>query len=293
MGRSLTPDQVSSIHRRTAGNPLFVDQLLSEAPADSDPGSGAPTPNLRALVTDRVERAHTLAPSVLRAAALFRSAFTAEDLEALDSKGVAAVEAVLAAAVRNQLLEEADPAVGTYRFRHPIVGEVLAADTLSSELRASHRTIGLQLLASDEAEASYHLAWSPDPADRALAARIALDVHHRGTRTVELAELDTRIRNGLTAAELLGQASAGTASDGLVADALGFLSWRARVEDRPDDWADNAWRSLRAAVDEVASGGTGVAASSSTAQTSTAPLRAAGHDGSRDRPVDRAWNGPC
>ncbi|MEL6982324.1 MAG: AAA family ATPase, partial [Actinomycetota bacterium] len=286
MGRSLTPDQVSSLHRRTAGNPLFVDQLLADVPAEAI--AGPPAPNLRALVTDRVERVHPLAPSVLRAAALFRSPFTAEDLEALHSKGVAAVEAVLAAAVRSHLLDEVDQALGTYRFRHPIVGDVLAADTLSSELRASHRTIGQQLLASDEAEASYHLGWSPDPADRALAARIALDVFHRGTRTVELVELDARIRNGLTAAELLGRTSEITASDGLVADALGFLSWRARVEDRPSDWADNGWRSLRAAMDEVAASGAEPDRKRSPAPfPSTAPLRAAGHDGSPDRPIDR------
>jgi len=284
LGRPLSPDHVATIQRRTDGNPLFVDELLAEPSADA--AAGPPSPNLRALVTDRVERVHELAPAVLRAAALFRAPFTAEELRAVHDDGAAAVEAVLVAAVRGQLLDEADPALGTYRFRHPIVGEVLAADTLSGQLRSSHRIIGQQLLATDEAEASYHLAWSPDPADRAMAARIALDVFHRGARTVELAELDARIRNGLTAAEVLGRAEVSASSDGLVSDALGFLSWRARVEDRPHDWADNAWRSLRAARDEVAAS-SDEATNWSPPPTTSAPLRGAGWDQPRERPIDR------
>lgn len=284
LGRPLSPDHVTTIQRRTDGNPLFVDELLAEPAADA--AAGPPSPNLRALVTDRVERVHELAPAVLRAAALFRAPFTAEELRAVHDDGASAVEAVLVAAVRGQLLDEADPALGTYRFRHPIVAEVLAADTLSGQLRSSHRIIGQQLLATDEAEASYHLAWSPDPADRAMAARIALDLFHRGARTVELAELDARIRNGLTAAELLGRAEANAGSEGLVSDALGFLSWRARVEDRPLDWADNAWRSLRAARDEVAAA-SDEATNWSPPPTVSTPLRGTGWHQPNERPIDR------
>ena len=281
----LRPGEAAALRRRTNGNPLFAAELLTDRIGAI--GDEPPSPGLRAVVLDRVERVHALAVQVLRAAALFRGPFTVEDLEPLHPAGPEGVERVIAAALRSQLLEQADRALGTYRFRHPIVREVLERDTVPSELRASHRIIGAHLLDTDEVEACYHLTWSPDPADRALAARIALDVFHRRARTVGLAELDSRIRNGLTAAETLRRSAGGSTWDDVVTGSLGFLSWRARVEDRPVDWADNARRSLKAAVEEVAALPNRPGAAPWQPPPSATPLRGGGSDRVGADPVDR------
>jgi DNA-binding SARP family transcriptional activator len=279
----LSPEEAEAVGRRAAGNPAFVRELVLQP---GDRSGSALSPALKDAVIDRIERLHSLAMPVLRAAALFRAPFTVEDLEPLRPPTVTSIDRVITAAVRGGVLEETDPRIGTHRFRHEIVREVLEGATISTELRTSHRIIGVHLLKSDEAEASYHLSWSPEPADRALAARLVLDLFHRGSRTVPLPELDARVRSGLTAAESLRRSGDGPTWDQLVTDALGFLSWRARVDDRPVDWYDNAWRNLRAAVEGLEAPPDPDPAIWS-ARTSATPLRGIGADQPRDRSIDR------
>lgn len=286
-GVDLTPQQITAIRRRSGGNPRFAIELLSAMHDGQFPLS----PALRALVVDRVERVHPLALAVLRSAALFRGPFAADDVAPLHPGGSEPTERVIAAALRAGVLAEDDPSLGTCRFRHPLVQEVLAVDLEPGSLRDRHRMIGGHLLDTDEVEASYHLSWSPDPGDRALAARVAIDVLHRGARTVPFTELDGRIRNGLTAAEALRRAGqrdgqGGDQCDDLVTDILGYLSWRARVEDRPVDWADNGRRNLRAAMDELTAGAAPDRETWSRSTPAT-PLRGVGGDEPRHRPLDR------
>ncbi len=286
-GHDLTPQQTTAIRRRSGGNPRFAIELVAAMEDDRFPVS----PALRALVVDRVEQVHPLALTVLRGAALFRGPFAADDVAPLHPGGTEPTERVIAAALRAGVLAEDDPSLGTCRFRHPVVQEVLAGDLEPGSLRHRHRVIGGHLLDTDEVEASYHLSWSPEPGDRALAARVALDVLHRGARTVPFPELDGRIRNGLTAAEALKRAGQRDGQqrddcDDLVTDILGYLSWRARVEDRPVDWADNARRNLRAAIDELA-GGAAPDRETWSRSTPATPLRGVGGDEPRHRPLDR------
>lgn len=281
LGAPLSSPQAEAILRRTAGNPSFVRELI---PVAVDQQTDLP-PGLVDTVIDRVDRLHPLAMPVLRAASLFRVPFTADDLEPLHPPTVKSIDRVLAAAVRGGVLEEVDPRAGTYRFRHGVISEVLEDATVSSELRTSHRIIGTHLLRSDEGEASYHLAWSPEPADRAMAARIVLDRFHRRAHTVDLEELDRRVRNGLGAAESMRRAGRGPGWDDLVTDALGFLSWRARVEDRPDDWYDNGRRNLRAAVEGLAVDHQ--APRQWSPPRSDTPLRGQGALTGGERPIDR------
>lgn len=285
LGGGLSRHETMSIHRRCHGNPLYIREMLGYAAGDRTGSSGPSI--LQDAVVDRVERLDNDALPVLRAAALFRTPFAAGDLEPLASSGLEAMERVVAAALRGGLLEEVDPVLGTHRFRHAVVGEVLAAGMVAVERWAMHRSIGQHLLHSgDHLQASYHLARSPEPADRALSARLALDAFHRGVRTLHLAELDHRIRGGLTAIEALRRVADGPFNEDLVTDALGFLSWRARVDDRPTDWLDNARRNLGSAMEglsnqpEPRGGGAAMA-------TVTTPLRGRGPGRVREQPLDR------
>ncbi len=277
----LTLDEARALRRRTSGNPMFLRELLTSRAQATDRFS----PALHDVVIDRVERVDRVAVPILRDAALFRTSFTAEDLEPVHKAGLATVERVLVEATTCGLLDEADATLGTYRFRHPIVAEVLEADTSSTELRTGHRTIGAQLLRTDRSEASYHLARSPDPGDRALAARISLDSFHRGGGSLPWEELDQRVRSGLTAVETLGRNRNLSYWEDLVTDALGFFSWRARVEDRPMDWYENARRCLRAAIEGIGSG-TGSGSPGPT-RSQSIPLRGVDREPLPDQPLDR------
>lgn len=283
LDRPMSAEQAEAIGRRSAGNPSFVRELVLH-PGD---GAGSPiSPRLQDAALDRVERLHPLALPVLRGAALFRAPFTIGDLEPLRPSSAHSIDRVIEAALRGGVLEEADARLGLYRFRHGVVQEVLQAATLSAELRSGHQTIGRHLMGTDEAEASYHLSWSPDAADRAEAARVALELFHRGAPMVTMHELDGRVRNGLGAAESLRRSGSGGSWDDLVSDSLCFLSWRARVDDRPVDWYDNGWRSLRAAIEGL-DGTADETAVGSSAPVSTTPLRGVGPDRPRARPIDR------
>ena len=289
LGRPVSPAEAQAIDRRAAGHPFYARELILQP---GDRAGGPVPPALRDAVLARVERLHELAMPVLRAAALIRGSFTIEDLEPLRPPTVTSIDRVVAAAVEAGVLEEDDPRLATHRFRHGLVQEVLAGVVSATELRTSHRIIGLHLLASDEVEAAHHLAWSPEAADRALSAQIALDLFHRSPQTTPLAELDRRVRNGLGAAESLRRTPQGRSWDRLVTDALGFLSWRARAEDRPDDWYDNGCRNLRAAIEGLGGDGPSQPSASSglPARSSSGPgtpLRGAGRGPVTDRPIER------
>jgi DNA-binding SARP family transcriptional activator len=252
--------EAARLRSRTAGNPLYLRELLLNG--DAHQGEVLQASALRDAVRERVGRLQPRAARLLGAASLFRGAFTAEDLAPLDEADPAgespgdgpslhAVEAILGKAVWAGLLDDADPVSGGYRFRHPVVAETLAADLLGAGRRRHHRAIGHRLLDGGALdEAAYHLSWSDHPVDRLKAARLALDRRlHEGVAR-PLCDLDRIVAGGLSAWEAAPHDGVADAR-GLVGDALAYLSWRARVGERPDDWLNNARRAVRAGLDEL------------------------------------------
>ncbi|MEM9656043.1 MAG: BTAD domain-containing putative transcriptional regulator, partial [Actinomycetota bacterium] len=253
VGRPLSADETWSVHRRCDGNPLFVKEVLADP--DLMPARGRKRSTLVDVVLDRVERLHVEARAVLAAAALSRRPFTPQFLTQLSGRGADVVQLVLGRAVRGGVLDEVEQPDGSFRFRHPLVAEVLESDMLSVDRSAMHRAAGHRLLDlhGPGFEVAHHLSNSPDPADRLEAARIALDLLAAGASSDAdaLAEAERYVA---VAEETMAEAptvQSGPWRDALRIDIGCFLAWRAWVDGTPDVWEAHARETLSLALTTV------------------------------------------
>ena len=170
LGRTPSPALAKSLFERSAGNPLFVRQLVElvrERPADpaeTNGGvslSGTPLPPaLRAVIGERVERLSEDCRELLAAAAVVGSDFDRPVLARVAGIEAGAVAARLDEALKRGLLSETGP--GAYRFAHQLIQE-----SLRLELGRARRA-ELHTAVADAIEGA-----SPDP--DAVATELA---HH-------------------------------------------------------------------------------------------------------------------
>lgn len=139
-----TPERISTIAQRAGGNPLFVEQLATEA---RDVGEIPPT--VRAVITARTDRLSAAAKAVLQHAAVMGPVVRAPILEELVDRDIAAE---LVELIDEQLLVREDGAAqagqeSTLYFAADLVREVVYDSLSATARRETHRTLG-QLLAA-------------------------------------------------------------------------------------------------------------------------------------------------
>ena len=131
LGVELSPERFRETLERSAGNPLFVEQLLL---AGDEPG---PLPaSLRELLRSRVDRLPEETRAVLRAAAVIGRPAPLSLVADTVGEPVPEVEARLRPALSAKAVEVRDD---RFTFQHPAFGEVLYAELLPDERARMHR----------------------------------------------------------------------------------------------------------------------------------------------------------
>jgi DNA-binding NarL/FixJ family response regulator len=178
MGDVVAPEVIEDVAARGQGNPMFTEELIAAHRAGQPLSTilaDLLTADIRTLDADTRHVASVVA-------AVGRS--TPHDLVAAVVGGdIDRLEAALHAALDRQVLV-LEPANESYRFRHPLIGEVVAAELLPSERRRLHLEIAAVLEARPEltvaraaphAELAFHLHRGGDAAGAFEASLEATD----------------------------------------------------------------------------------------------------------------------
>ena len=177
LGRAqLEPPVERAIVAAGAGNPLFLEQILSNLidegvlrrdrgrwVADGDVGTHALPPTIQSLLAARLDRLEPLELRVLQTAAIAGPQFSRETVEQLTGLERPQVGAALDALVRKDLVRPAPAAVAGeegFRFRHILIREA-AYESLPKAVRAElHERFAER--AGDDALVGHHLAEAHD-----------------------------------------------------------------------------------------------------------------------------------
>ena len=141
LGRRPSADVVDGIHRRSDGNPFFVEELLS---AGADAGGGGPLPpTLREVLLARLVALPEHAQPVIRVAAVAGRGVDHDLLAEVADMGELDLTEALRTAVSEQVLVAgalADSEHGAdYAFRHALLQEAAYDDLLPGERQRLHR----------------------------------------------------------------------------------------------------------------------------------------------------------
>jgi DNA-binding CsgD family transcriptional regulator/tetratricopeptide (TPR) repeat protein len=154
LGRPVPVATVDALHRRTQGNPFFIEELIAAVPqADPTALDGAPLPwNAAEAVLRRVDGIDALSRRVLDAASVLGGRVPFDRLAAVADLDEETLIRVLRDLVDRGLLREEEPDV--FAFRHALTREAVAGQLLGREQRRLHRAALAALDAEAEARAS-------------------------------------------------------------------------------------------------------------------------------------------
>ena len=197
------------VFSRTAGNPLFVREVIQNLLPDWDRSRVLEIPdNVRALLLRRLRKLPTESRRTLEAASVMGRRIDADLLARVQRRSMVDVAADLAAATRAGLLVD-DPAAGVV-FAHDLAREVTENDLTGIARAVLHRAVGEAVLERD-GDGDAHLGTL---ARHFTAAAVDGDPHraveysHRaGRRSFELLAHDeavSRFQSGLAALERSG-----------------------------------------------------------------------------------------
>jgi tetratricopeptide (TPR) repeat protein len=286
-GRALPENLLRAVAERSAGNPLFVREILFELRERGlldESGSSLPLPiSVEAAVQSRLDHLLPAEKDLCKRASIFGRPFTVAEVEAL---GAVDVAALLGSLGRKELLAWRSRSRGStereYQFRSSLVSDV-AYGMLAPELRAElHRRAAAHLAqepATDPAELGRHfeLGGEPDAAGAAYA-RATLDDAARGDSAAAVLHAERSASLGLPADQrfavhrawamalgylgrrqeqerVLAAALAAATTDSERADALTHqaeLLWRTGRLDAALEAADQAVTAARTARDPEA-----------------------------------------
>ena len=237
LGEKPPAEFVGQIHRRSDGNPFFVEELIG---AGGDGGGGPLPPTLREVLLARLVALPEHTQTVIRVAAVAGRGVDHDLLAEVVNIGEADLIAALRSAVAEQVLVTggaADTERGAdYAFRHALLQEAAYDDLLPGERQRLHRTFAEALAtrapgtgamaAGRWAELAHH--WSNARDDRrafeafvraggeAARAFAFADSRRNDERALDLwsAVPDAEAIAGVDRAELLGRAAEGAMLSG-------------------------------------------------------------------------------
>jgi tetratricopeptide (TPR) repeat protein len=232
---------VAKVHDVTAGNPLFVGEVVRVLLADAslaDAGQPIADPVLRlpeevqALIRRRVAGLETETIANLRVAAVIGREFELRVLHRVSRLSIRRLADALSAAVRVGILAEDVSVPGRYAFTHDLVRETLYQDMPAARRLALHRTIGLvlQALFDDDlephlAELAHHFTQSAPLGDAAPAVEFSI---RAGDRAAGLLAYEDAARHYARALRLLPMLKhADSQRRCAVLLRLGDVQWRA------------------------------------------------------------------
>jgi DNA-binding NarL/FixJ family response regulator len=187
-GKEPIPDLTERIHRRSDGNPFFVEELLLADHAAT--GSGRMPPTLRDVLLARIADVPEATRVILGVAAVAGRRVDHDLLSTIAGQPEATMLEALRSAVSSQILvvETEDRGADAYAFRHALLQEIAYEDLLPGERKRLHRACAAAIAArpaGDGAAAAAHWAelahhWSAandDPAafDASLRAAEAAE----------------------------------------------------------------------------------------------------------------------
>ncbi|ADB33104.1 transcriptional regulator, LuxR family [Kribbella flavida DSM 17836] len=174
------PARAAAIHRRSGGNPMFVEALAREEPRTTSPATGAGPSPLRTLLQERVARLSEAARPVLAVAAVAGASVSHDLLTLLADRPDGELNRALRELVEHEQLL---PTASGYEFRHALMREAVYTGLLPGERRRLHARAASALtgrpdlatlgLPAAELAEHWHLAGCADEAYR--AALVAAD----------------------------------------------------------------------------------------------------------------------
>jgi hypothetical protein len=220
-GLAATDEAMAGLHRDTAGNPLFVGELLRMLTAGGGEVGQRPrsmTPTVRAVIAQRLARLPPACAEVLEIAAVIGRDFDVRTVAAVIGRTVPGVLDDVAVAVADGIVTQ-DDGSGGLRFSHALVQSVLYDSMVPSRRIEVHRAVGEALARHDGDHAArvmqvaHHLlAAAPGgAADQAVgAARRAGDV---ALRTYGYEDAERLYTAALRVAETYGSGDAALRCD--------------------------------------------------------------------------------
>jgi len=156
-GRALAPELLARLVERTAGNPLFIEQIAAELPEDADARTELPLPlTVEAAIQARLDALPPAEKEVCKRAAVFGRAVSAREIEAIGIPEAA--ERLASLARRDLLTPRTRGEERSYGFRNALVADVAFRMLTDEQRRDLHRAVASAL------------ALSPQPDDEEIAA---------------------------------------------------------------------------------------------------------------------------
>jgi DNA-binding SARP family transcriptional activator len=213
LGRPVSSALASTVHRRTGGNPLFVEEVVrhlrAEDPADEvgevDSVASVVPAGVKEAIAHRLTGLDESVREALGIAAVLGDEFDLIDVSA--ASGMTQAEAVeaLDAGLGAWLIEEAG-AAGRYRFGHPLVRDAVVAKLSASRRAIMHRRVAeaLERLSPDRleprlTELAWHLAEATPTVDAGKTADYALRAAERALAQLAYEEAVAILARGLEA----------------------------------------------------------------------------------------------
>jgi DNA-binding CsgD family transcriptional regulator/tetratricopeptide (TPR) repeat protein len=201
------PEQASSMHRRTNGNPLFVRELV-RLPADPCGADGRLPEGVREVVQRRLDRLSAPCSQLLAAAAVIGERFRLDLLQAVSGLEDEVLAGLIEEAVAAHLVEEVAGAAPAHRFTRALVQEVLYQGLASGRRRQLHHRVGRAIeelhghdLEPRPAELARHFRLAGDHGDRVRAVQYATLA---GRTAMRLLVFEEAAAHFVSALEMLG-----------------------------------------------------------------------------------------
>ena len=138
MGNPPPAAVLERIHARSEGNPFFAEELAAAMSAERDPGRVPPS--LRDILLGRLAGLSSEARRVLGIVAVAGGLANDELLSEVTGWSPETLETAVREAITRQILAVDERSYG-YRFRHALLGEVVAAELLPGERRRLHEEV--------------------------------------------------------------------------------------------------------------------------------------------------------
>ena len=221
----------SAIHAQTAGNPLFVLEVVRLLASENrlgtqDAPTFATTPlpsTVRHTLRRRLEALRPETRRVLERAAAIGSEFDREVIEHVDLVNREETSRALDEAHKARILLSVSEAGSRYRFVHDLIREVAYESLVGSERARVHRAIGesIALLRASDlpphlAELAHHFLMAESTGSAAKAAGFAADAARHAAAGFSFEEATRLYEQALRAADLAGATTNGD-DDGAIA----------------------------------------------------------------------------